>query len=110
MKTVWLVLILAGVFVFREAGAQVWVKAEYIGSSPFRDENNEKVGGKGDMMQPELTLSRSFSIPLTIGFVADRAAYYDDRSLKAFFKGMSREYDPHFSPAFYASVGIKYGF
>lgn len=63
MKTVWLVLILAGVFVFREAGAQVWVKAEYIGSSPFRDENNEKVGGKGDMMQPELTLSRSFSIP-----------------------------------------------
>lgn len=302
MKTVWLVLILAGVFVFREAGAQVWVKAEYIGSSPFRDENNEKVGGKGDMkviqggvnipvslkmdennhptawmiglgasyasmnnknlagyvdlkelfnaqlavsyirpinkkwsllasvgagvfmdtgslaytrwrnvmgsgvaaaiwhlrenldlgmgvalntsfgypmvfpaffvdwritgrylvevsmmdgmevsagmqlhdllrlklvvsmngmlalverdgkdkiftqqyitvgLQPELTLSRSFSIPLTIGFVADRAAYYDDRSLKAFFKGMSREYDPHFSPAFYTSVGLKYGF
>lgn len=302
MKTVWLVLILAGVFVFREAGAQVWVKTEYIGSSPFRDENNEKVGGKGDMkviqggvnipvslkmdennhptawmiglgasyasmnnknlagyvdlkelfnaqlavsyirpinkkwsllasvgagvfmdtgslaytrwrnvmgsgvaaaiwhlrenldlgmgvalntsfgypmvfpaffvdwritgrylvevsmmdgmevsagmqlhdllrlklvasmngmlalverdgkdkiftqqyitvgLQPELTLSRSFSIPLTIGFVADRAAYYDDRSLKAFFKGMSREYDPHFSPAFYTSVGLKYGF
>lgn len=302
MKTVWLVLILAGVFVFREAGAQVWVKTEYIGSSPFRDENNEKVGGKGDMkviqggvnipvslkmdennhptawmiglgasyasmnnknlagyvdlkelfnaqlavsyirpinkkwsllasvgagvfmdtgslaytrwrnvmgsgvaaaiwhlrenldlgmgvalntsfgypmvfpaffvdwritgrylvevsmmdgmevsagmqlhdllrlklvasmngmlalverdgkdkiftqqyitvgLQPELTLSKSFSIPLTIGFVADRAAYYDDRSLKAFFKGMSREYDPHFSPAFYTSVGLKYGF
>lgn len=302
MKTVWLVLILAGVFVFREVSAQVWVKAEYIGSSAYRDENNEKVGGKGDMkviqggvnipvsvkmdennhptawmvglgasyasmnnknlagyvdlpelfnaqlavsyirpinrkwsllasvgaglfmdtgslaytrwrnvmgsgvavaiwhlrenldlgmgvalntsfgypmvfpaffvdwritgrylvevsmmdgmelsagmqihellrlklvasmngmlafverdgkdkiftqqyitvgLQPELTLFRSLSIPLTIGFVANRAAYYDDRSLKAFFKGMSREYDPHFSPAFYASVGIKYGF
>lgn len=302
MKTVWLVLILSGVFVCREANAQVWVKTEYIGSSAFRDENNEKVGGKGDMkviqggvnipvsmimdennlptawmvglgasyasmnnknlvgyvdllelfnaqlavshirpinkrwsllvsvgvglfmdtgslaytrwrnvmgvgmaaavwhlrenldlgmgvalnnsfgypmvfpaffvdwriegrylvevsmmdgmelsvgmklhellrlklvasmngmlafvkrggkdkiftqqyitvgLQPELTLSKSFSIPFTIGFVADRVAYYDDRSLKAFFKGMSREYDPHFSPAFYAAVGIKYGF
>lgn len=61
-------------------------------------------------LQPELTLSKSFSIPLTIGFVADRAAYYDNRSLKAFFKGMKREYDPHFSPAFYTSVALKYGF
>lgn len=302
MKTVWLVLILSGVFVFREASAQVWMKAEYIGSSAFRDENNEKVGGKGDMkviqggfnipisvkmdennhptawmiglgasyasmsnknlagyvdlpqlfnaqlgvsyirpinkkwsllasvgvglfmdtgslayarwknvmgsgvaaavwhlrenlelgmgvalntsfgypmvfpaffvdwriegrylvevsmmdgaemaagmqihellrlklvasmngmlafmerdgkdkiftqqyitvgLQPELTLSKSFSIPFTIGFVADRTAYYDDRSLKAFFKSMKREYDPHFSPAFYTSIALKYGF
>lgn len=302
MKTVWLMMILAGVFVFRETSAQVWVKTEYIGSSAFRDANNEKVGGKGDMkviqggvnipvsvkmnennrptawmvglgasyasmnnknlagyvdlkelfnaqvavsyirpinkrwsllasvgaglfmdtgslaytrwrnvmgsgvaaaiwhlrenldlgmglalntsfgypmvfpaffvdwritgrylvevsmmdgmevaagmqlhdllrlklvasmngmlalverngkdkiftqqyitvgLQLELTLCKSLSIPLTIGFVADRAAYYDDRSLKAFFRGMSREFDPHFSPAFYAAVGIKYGF
>lgn len=61
-------------------------------------------------LQPELILSKSFSIPFTIGFTADRSAYYDDRSLKAFFKAIKREYDPHFSPAFYTSIAIKYGF
>lgn len=61
-------------------------------------------------LQLELILSKSFSIPFTIGFTADRTAYYDDRSLKAFFKAMSREHDPHFSPAFYTSIAIKYGF
>lgn len=49
MKTVWLWLMLAGVFICRETSAQVWLKTEYIGSSGFRDADNKKVGGKGDM-------------------------------------------------------------
>lgn len=61
-------------------------------------------------LQPELKLGKSFSIPLTVGICADRAAYYDDRTLKAFFKSMSREYDPHFTPSFYAALALKYGF
>lgn len=61
-------------------------------------------------LQPELTLTKSLSIPITIGLSAYRAAYYDDRSLKALFKSMDRDYDPHFSPAFYASIALKYGF
>jgi len=61
-------------------------------------------------LQPEIKLLKSLSIPITIGITADRTAYYEDRSLKAFFKGMKREYDPHFSPSFYCSAGIRYGF
>lgn len=49
MKTGWLMLILLLVFVFQEVNAQVWLKAEYIGSSGFRDVDNKKVDGKGDM-------------------------------------------------------------
>ncbi|WP_278626193.1 DUF6268 family outer membrane beta-barrel protein [Parabacteroides gordonii] len=49
MKTGWLMLILLVVFVFQGANAQVWLKAEYIGSSGFRDVDNKKVDGKGDM-------------------------------------------------------------
>lgn len=59
-------------------------------------------------LQPELVLSKSFTIPLTLGLSAYRAAYYDDRTLKALFT--DREYDPHFTPAFYASLSFKYGF
>lgn len=61
-------------------------------------------------LQPELTITKSLSIPLTIGLSAYRPAYYDDRTLKALFKSIDRDYDPHFSPSFYASVAIKYGF
>lgn len=61
-------------------------------------------------LQPELTLTPSLSVPITIGLSAYRAAFYDDRTLKALFKSMDREYDPHFSPAFYASIALKYGF
>lgn len=61
-------------------------------------------------LQPEFTITKSLSIPLTIGLSANRAAYYDDRTLKAFFKSIDRDYDPHFSPSFYASIAIKYGF
>lgn len=61
-------------------------------------------------LQPELTITKSLSVPITVGLSAYRAAFYDDRTLKAMFKSMDREYDPHFSPAFYTSIAIKYGF
>ena len=60
-------------------------------------------------LQPELTITKSLSVPVTIGLSAYRAAFYDDRTLKAMFK-VEGDYDPHFSPSFYASVAIKYGF
>ena len=47
MKTVWLWLMLAGVFICQETSAQVWLKTEYIGSSGFRDADNKKVAAKG---------------------------------------------------------------
>ncbi|WP_455625536.1 DUF6268 family outer membrane beta-barrel protein [Parabacteroides sp.] len=61
-------------------------------------------------LRPEFAISKSLSIPVTIGISPYRAAYYQDRSLKAFFKTMDREYDPHFSLAFHLSAAIKYGF
>ncbi|WP_075557663.1 DUF6268 family outer membrane beta-barrel protein [Parabacteroides timonensis] len=61
-------------------------------------------------LQPELTITKSLSVPITIGLSAYRTAFYDDRSLKAMFRSMDRDYDPHFSPSFYTSVAIKYGF
>ena len=61
-------------------------------------------------LQPELTITKSLSVPITVGLSAYRAAFYDDRTLKAMFKSMDREYDPHFSPAFYTSIAVKYGF
>jgi len=61
-------------------------------------------------LQPQINIIKSLSIPLTLGITASRMAYCEDRTLKAFFKGMGREYDPHFTPAFYCSVGIRYGF
>ena len=61
-------------------------------------------------LQPELTITKSLSVSITVGLSAYRAAFYDDRTLKAMFKSMDRECDPHFSPAFYTSIAIKYGF
>ncbi|WP_278703815.1 DUF6268 family outer membrane beta-barrel protein [Parabacteroides goldsteinii] len=61
-------------------------------------------------LQPELTITKSLSVPITVGLSAYRVAFYDDRTLKAMFKSMDREYDPHFSPAFYTSIAVKYGF
>lgn len=61
-------------------------------------------------LQPELKIGKSLSIPITIGMTATRSAYYQDRSLKAFFKDMNKEYDPYFTPSFYTSGAIKYMF
>lgn len=60
--------------------------------------------------QPEFKIGKTLSVPFTVGISAYRAAFYDDRTLRAFFKAMNRDYDPHFSPSFYGSVAIKYGF
>lgn len=60
--------------------------------------------------RPEFVINQSLSIPITIGLSPYRAAFYEDRSLKAFFKAMDRDYDPHFSVAFYLGAAIKYGF
>ncbi len=61
-------------------------------------------------LQPEFKINKSLSIPVTIGLTATRSAYYQDRSLKAFFKDMDKDYDPYFTPSFYASGAIKYIF
>lgn len=78
----------------------------------------EKINGKDKMfshqyvvagLQPEFRLGK-FSMPITAGISASRNAYYEDRTLKAVFKAMDREYDPHFSVAPYFSIALRYGF
>lgn len=61
-------------------------------------------------LQPEFLIGKSISIPVTIGISSYRDAFYQERSLKAFFKTPEGDYDPHFSPAAYFSVGINYKF
>lgn len=78
----------------------------------------EKINGK-DMMfshqyivaglRPEFKFSK-LSALVTVGISADRTAYYEERSLKAFFKTMGRENDPHFTTAPYFSATLRYGF
>lgn len=61
-------------------------------------------------LQPELTVGTSFSVVATSGVSCSRIAYYTNRTLKAFFKDMSKEIDPYFKPALYISMGMKYKF
>lgn len=61
-------------------------------------------------LQPELTVGTSFSVVATAGVSCSRIAYYTNRTLKAFFKDMSKEIDPYFKPALYISMGMKYKF
>jgi hypothetical protein len=56
--------------------------------------------------RPEFKVSKHISVPVTVGINAVRNAYYDGRSLSAFFKAMGREYDPCFQIAPYFSVSI----
>ena len=56
--------------------------------------------------RPEFKVSKHISLPVTVGINAVRNAYYDGRSLSAFFKAMGREYDPCFQIAPYFSVSI----
>ena len=62
MKTAWLWMILLFVSVCQGGNAQVWLKTEYIGSSGFRDADNQKVGGKGDMK----VIQGGVNIPLSM--------------------------------------------
>ena len=51
-----------------------------------------------------------FAITATGGLSCSRIAYYTTRTLKAFFKDMSKDIDPYFKPAMYVSMGMKYKF
>ena len=61
-------------------------------------------------VRPAINISEKISIPITIGFNAMRAAYYDNRSIKALFQSMSREYDPYFQISPYISVSAEIDF
>ena len=61
-------------------------------------------------LQPELNLGSSLAITAIGGLSCSRIAYYTTRTLKAFFKDMSKDIDPYFKPAMYVSMGMKYKF
>ena len=61
-------------------------------------------------LQPERNLGSSLAITATGGLSCSRIAYYTTRTLKAFFKDMSKDIDPYFKPAMYVSMGMKYKF
>ena len=60
-------------------------------------------------LQPELTLGKSFVIPLTVGIAPYREATYSKRSLKDVFSD-DDETNPHFKFGFYCSLGISWRF
>jgi len=64
------------------------------------------VGG----LQPEFKIGKSLSIPVTIGVSGIRPAFYQERTIKDFFKIMTRGYDPNFTVAPYTAIAIKWGF
>jgi len=61
-------------------------------------------------LQPEFRIGKSFSIPITLGVSGYRPAFYQERTIKDFFKVMGRDYDPHFAVAPYASIAVRWGF
>ncbi|MCD7936649.1 MAG: DUF6268 family outer membrane beta-barrel protein [Tannerellaceae bacterium] len=61
MKILALILTLFGLTLAIESQAQVYFKSEYIGSSSFKDENNNKTGGSGDMFK----VNGGLSMPLS---------------------------------------------
>lgn len=61
-------------------------------------------------LRPSINISDKISIPITVGFNAMRAAYYDNRNIKAFFQSMSREYDPCFQISPYLSASVEINF
>ncbi|MCD8042703.1 MAG: DUF6268 family outer membrane beta-barrel protein [Tannerellaceae bacterium] len=92
---------------------KVYLQAEMNGAMTL-----EKIQNKNRMfthqyvntgIQSVLQIGKGFTLPVTIGVTPYRAAYYTDRSFKAFFNDDS-EYDPHFSASFYVSAAIRYGF
>lgn len=59
-------------------------------------------------LQPEFTISKSFSIPITAGVSIKREAYFQKRTIKSIFQ--SKDVYPGFGVAPYFSIGLKYGF
>lgn len=79
----------------------------------------QKLDGKKQMfshsyitvsLQPEFKIGKNVTIPLRAGFSADRLAYYEERTLRAFFKAFKRDFDPGFLPSLYLSAGINISF
>ncbi len=79
----------------------------------------EKIGGKRWTfthsymvagLKPEIRIGKAVTIPLVAGITAERTAYYERSSLKAFFKSMSREYNPGYKTAPYFSAAVRVGF
>lgn len=59
--------------------------------------------------RPEFTFGK-LTIPVTAGISTYRPAFYEERSLKAFFKAMDREHDPNFTLSPYVSAALRYSF
>lgn len=60
-------------------------------------------------LQPEITLARSLTIPLTLGIAPYREAYYKKRTLKDYFSD-DDESTPGFKLGFYCSIGFSWKF
>lgn len=58
-------------------------------------------------IQPKFTINESLTIPITLGFSFQRAAYYNKRTLKGVF---NEDYEPHFMASPYISTSIVYEF
>jgi len=61
MKVLSIILALFGLTLAIESQAQVYLKSEYVSSSSFKDENNQKTGGSGDMFK----VNGGFNMPLS---------------------------------------------
>jgi hypothetical protein len=58
-------------------------------------------------LQPEFKLGKLLTLQMTGGVSVNRDAYFQDRTIKAFFD--SEDNYPHFGVAPYISVGLRYG-
>ncbi|MCD8165823.1 MAG: DUF6268 family outer membrane beta-barrel protein [Bacteroides sp.] len=61
MKISVIILTLFGLTLSIKTYGQVYLKSEYVSSSSFKDENNQKTGGSGDMFK----VNGGFSMPLS---------------------------------------------
>lgn len=61
------------------------------------------VGG----IQPEFTFGK-IKIPITFGLSCVRPAYYEERTIKDFWKVYTRDKDPYYSISPYGAIAIKY--
>ena len=62
MNYKWIISMILSVVLTQTAIAQVFIKTEYIPLSSYRDENNNKVGGKGDFR----SIQSSLQIPVSV--------------------------------------------
>jgi len=60
-------------------------------------------------IQPEFSISKTWSISATAGLAAGRSAYYQERTLKSIFRSDDNIHNPHFGAAPYFSISVKAG-